>query len=70
MHGRQRIVELNASYPKINSIYVDTVRTQKRWLEWTIVIITVLSLVLLASLLYVRKQMSRIARARKETEEA
>ena len=29
-----------------------------------------LSLVLLASLLYVRKQMSRIARARKETEEA
>ena len=69
-NARQRIVELNASYPKINSIYVDTVRTQKRWLEWTIVIITVLSLVLLASLLYVRKQMSRIARARKETEEA
>ena len=69
-NARQRIVELNSSYPKINGIYVDTVRTQKRRLEWTIVIITVLSLVLLASLLYVRKQMSRIARARKETEEA
>lgn len=69
-NARQRIVELNASYPKINSIYVHTVRTQKRWLEWTIVIITVLSLVLLAALLYVRKQMNRIARARKETDAA
>lgn len=69
-NARQRIIELNDTYPKINGIYIDTVREQKRALEWTILIITVLSLILLAMLLYMRKQMLKIARARKETERA
>lgn len=69
-NARQRIVELSDSYPKINGIYVETVHKQKKILEWTILTITVLSLVLLALLLYMRKQMRHIAKARKEIEDA
>lgn len=69
-NARQRIVELSAYYPAINGIYVDAVQGQKRSLEITTIIITVLSILLLALLLYMRKQMKRIAKARKETEEA
>lgn len=69
-NARQRIVELNDSYPKINEIYVNTVQQQKKSLVWTIIIITILSLILLAMLLYMRRQMQRIAKARKEIEDA
>lgn len=69
-NARQRIIELSNSYPMINGIYVETVRDQKHTLEWTIIIITVMSLMLLAMLLYMRKQMRRIARARRQVEEA
>lgn len=67
-NARLRIIELNDSYPKINNIYVETVQKQKRTLEWTIAIITVLSLMLLALIFYLRKQMRRIARSRQETQ--
>lgn len=67
-NARQRIVELNDSYPMINGIYVETVRSQKKALEYTIFIITVLSIVLAALLFYMRKQMKRIAAARREVE--
>lgn len=69
-NARQRIVELNDSYPEINGIYVNTVEKQKGSLERTIFIITVLSLVLLALLMYMRKQMQRITKARREIEDA
>ena len=62
-------MQLNDSYPMINGIYVETVRNQKRSLEHTIFIITILSLVLIGLLFYMRKQMIRIAKARKEVEE-
>lgn len=67
-NARLRIIELNDSYPKINNIYIETIRKQKRSLEWTIAIITVLSLMLLALIFYLRKQMLRIARSRQETQ--
>lgn len=69
-NARQRIVELSESYPKINGIYVETVKNQKRSLLRTVLIITVLTLLLLALLIYMRKQMLRIARAREEIENA
>lgn len=67
-NARQRIIELNDSYPRINAIYVNTVEKQKNSLVATIVIITVLSLLLVALLFYMRKQMKRIANARREIE--
>lgn len=67
-NARLRIIELNDSYPKINNIYIETIRKQKQSLEWTIAIITLLSLMLLALIFYLRKQMHRIARSRQETQ--
>lgn len=69
-NARQRIVELNDSYPMINRIYVETVRDQKKALERTIVIITVLSVILIILLFYMRKQMRRISEGRMKVEEA
>lgn len=69
-NARQRMVELSYVYPTINSIYVDKVRSQHRNLARTVVIITVLLGLLLALVLYLRKQMQRIAQARGEVEEA
>ncbi len=69
-NARQRIVELNDSYPTINGIYVETVRNQKRNLEYTIIIITILTLLLIWLLFYMRKQMVRIADGRLNVEVA
>lgn len=69
-NARQRIVELNSFYPMINVIYVDKIQSQKKSLGWTIVIITVLSLVLLLLLVYTRKQMKKVAEARKTIQSA
>lgn len=69
-NARQRIIELNAHYPMINGIYVDTIRSQQDTLIRSLIVITVLSLFLLAALLYMRKQMKRIASARKAIEDA
>lgn len=69
-NARQRIIELNDSYPMINGIYVETVRNQKKTLEYTIFIITILSLLLIILLFYMRKQMLRIADGRRKVEAA
>lgn len=69
-NARQRIIELNDTYPMINGIYVETVQSQKSRLEWAIGSITLLALVLVAVLLYLRQQVRRTNRARRETEEA
>lgn len=69
-NARQRIVELSEFYPTINGIYIEKVQNQKRTLERTILIITVLSLLLLVLIFCMRKQMRRIARARAEIEAA
>lgn len=69
-NARHRIIEINQTYPAINAIYVDKVRDQKRSLQWTVGLITVLMLFLIAVLLYLRKQMQKIAAARKTIEDA
>lgn len=69
-NARQRIVELSDFYPMINDIYVNKIRSQKKALAWTIMIITVLTLFLLVLLIYTRKQMRRVAEARKSIQKA
>lgn len=69
-NARQRIIELNAHYPMINDIYVGEIKAQKKTLTWTIVIITVLTVFLFVVLLYTRKQMRKVAEARKTIQEA
>ncbi len=65
-NARQRIIELNDTYPMINGIYVETVRKQKETLELFIIIIAVLALLLVVMLFYMRKQMIRIKNNHKE----
>lgn len=65
-NARQRIIELNDTYPMINGIYVETVQKQKKTLERYIIIIAVLALVLIVMLFYMRKQMIRIKNNLKE----
>ncbi len=69
-NARQRIVELNDTYPMINGIYVETITSQKKQLERTIIIITVLSVILVMLLFYMRKQMLNIADSRRKVQEA
>lgn len=69
-NARQRIVELNDSYPIINGIYVEKVRSQKKDLQRTIIIITLLFIIVIGLLAYMRKQVVLIARQRKKVEDA
>uniref|UniRef100_UPI0026157251 DUF6377 domain-containing protein n=2 Tax=Bacteroidales TaxID=171549 RepID=UPI0026157251 len=69
-NARQRIVELNDSYPMINGIYVETVRRQKRSLEKAIIVITAMAIVLIILIIYLRKQMKRLSESRRKIEEA
>lgn len=69
-NARQRIIEINDISPEITDIYIETIKKQKKSLERYIAIITVMALVLLGSLFYMRRQMVKIAKARKEVEEA
>jgi len=68
-NARHRIIELNETYPMVNGIYIDAMKRQKRSLQWALAIITVISLSLLGALFFIRKQMSKIAAARKTIEE-
>lgn len=65
-NARQRIIEINDTYPMINGIYVETVKRQNDTLETYIVIITVLAILLVIMLFYMRKQMIRIKHNHKE----
>lgn len=65
-NARQRIIELNDTYPKLNGIYVETVQKQKDTLEKYIIIIAVLALLLVVMLFYMRKQIIRIKHNHKE----
>ncbi|MBP2692064.1 MAG: hypothetical protein J6B44_09635 [Muribaculaceae bacterium] len=65
-NARQRIIELNDTYPMINEIYVETVRKQKETLLRYISVIVVLAFMLIILLFYMRKQMIKIKNKNKE----
>lgn len=69
-NARQRIIELNDTYPMINNIYVETVSSQKKNLERTTIVITVMAVILVILLIVMRKQMAKIATGRRHVEEA
>ena len=69
-NARQRIIEINNLYPRLNARYVETVQSQKRTLIMAVAAITVMFAVLIVLLINTRRQMQKISRARKETEDA
>lgn len=69
-NARQRIVELNSTYPEITAIYVEKVKRQQRTLIWALGAITLLSVFLVILIFYLRKQMRIITASRKELADA
>lgn len=69
-NARQRIVELNESYPMVTGIYVNKVRQQKQRLAFTVMLITLMALVLIAMLIFSRKQTHKIREEREKVDEA
>lgn len=69
-NARQRIIELNDTYPIINEVYVATVQKQKKTLENYIIIIAVLVVLLVVMIFCMWKQMIKRKHAHKELEAA
>lgn len=69
-NARQRIIELNATYPVINKIYIETINNQKRTLIWLLAVITILVICLGVALYFVRRGKNRVMSARRKIEEA
>jgi len=63
---RYRTVEASAFYPIINASYQAKEKEQKAELKKYLLLISILSLLLIIGIIYVYKQMKRVARIRKE----
>lgn len=69
-NARQRIIELSDSYPTINGIYVEAVRSQRDKVINGMIVIILLSLLLLGMLIVMRRQMKKISASRRQIEQA
>lgn len=69
-NARQRIVELNASYPELTGIYIDKIKKQQDSLVQALWAITILSVILIGAFIYLWKQMKVISKSRKELADA
>lgn len=65
---RLRLLELIKIFPEVNSIYLTTVAKQRRDMRTAIIAISLLALLLLATVFLVGRQSRRIAAARRETQ--
>ena len=69
-NARQKIVELNASYPELTGIYIDKIKKQQDSLVQALWAITILSVILIGAFIYLWKQMKVISKSRKELADA
>lgn len=67
-NARLRIVELNSSYPLINSIYIENEKGQKRKMILAIVCISFLLLLLLVAFVFLRNEKRKVERMRQEAD--
>lgn len=63
---RYRAVEASASYPIIYSLYIDKEKKQKQELQLYLIFISLLTVVLVISILYIYRQVKKVAKTRKE----
>lgn len=63
---RYRAIEASASYPIINSLYVEKEKKQKQELQTYLILISILSFILILGTLYIYKQVKKLAKIRKE----
>ncbi len=69
-NARQRIVEINALYKKVNGIYIEEIQSQKQSLIYAIIAISVLLLLLGGLLYYTWREKQEVILARKKVQEA
>ena len=65
-NARLRTFEISKIFPIIDTAYQEKVVKQKEGLQFFLLLVSILSLFLIASLIYVYLQMKRVARIRKE----
>lgn len=65
-NARLRTFEISKIFPIIDTAYQEKVVKQKEGLQFFLILVSILSLFLIASLIYVYLQMKRVARIRKE----
>ncbi len=69
-NARQRIVEINALYKKVNGIYIDKIQEQKGILSYALLAISVMMVVMCILFYYTWKKKKQVAEARKIIQEA
>ena len=65
-NARIRVLEINKVFPIINKVYLDSMHRQQTRQRLAIVVISLLLIGLAISMVYLYKQMKRVAQARKE----
>lgn len=63
---RYRAVEASASYPIIYNLYIEKEKKQKQELQLYLIFISLLTIVLIISILYIYRQVKKVAKTRKE----
>lgn len=67
-NARIRVLEINKVFPIVNKVYYDTIHAQQTRLRWALAAISILLIILIITMVYLYKQMQRVAQARKEIE--
>lgn len=67
---RLRMVEIQKIFPVINDVYQENKMAQQKKLKVMLLLISLLSIVLICSLFYLKRQMKKIAAARKQVVDA
>ena len=69
-NARLRIVEVLELFPVINDVYQENKMAQQKKLKVMLLLISLLSIVLICSLFYLKRQMKKLAAARKQVVDA
>lgn len=69
-NARLRILEILKIFPVVNDVYQLQIKKRQRQMAWALALISLLSLFLVVSVVYVRRQMKRVVQARREVMEA
>ena len=69
-NARQRLLEITQVFPLINDAYQQKAESQQTKLKWSLVSISLLSVLLLITLYFIYRQMKQVVRAREKQVEA
>lgn len=65
-NARLRILEILKIFPVVNDVYQLQIKKRQKQMAWALALISLLSVFLVVAVVYVRRQMKRVVRARRE----